>query len=113
MPKEIQIKARVIVQLDGENLLGPGRVRLMEKIQSTGSIAEAAREMGISYRKALRLINCINDQFENDVILTWKGGTDYGGAKLSESGQKLIDQYREMLKRVDLVLEEEASRFSQ
>lgn len=111
MPKEIQIKARVIVQLDGENLLGPGRVRLMEKVDSTGSIAKAAREMEISYRKALRLVNCINEQFDEDVILTWKGGTAFGGAKLSESGKALISKYKRLIKKVDALLEDEARDF--
>jgi molybdate transport system regulatory protein len=99
MSKEIQLKARVIVQLKGQNLLGPGRVRLMEKVDATGSIAEAAREMEISYRKAIRLINCINEQFEEDVILTWKGGTKFGGAKLSEFGKALIVKYRTLMKK--------------
>lgn len=111
MSKDVQINARVIVRLKDENLLGPGRVRLMEKIKSTGSIAEAAREMGLSYRKALRLINCINEQFEEDVILTWKGGSDFGGARLSEWGENLIHKYYQVIKKVDDLLEVEAKTF--
>ncbi len=111
MHPDIHIKARVVVQLKGENLLGPGRIELMEKIQSTGSISEAARDMGMSYRKALQLINHINDLCGQEVILTWKGGTEHGGARLSPLGEDFVLRYKVLNAKVSAMLAAEGVAF--
>lgn len=111
MNTDIHIKARVVVQIKGENLLGPGRIELMEKIRSSGSIAEAAREMGLSYRKALQLINHINELYGREVILTWKGGPEKGGAKLSELGEQLLARYQALNAKVSELLAAEGKDF--
>jgi len=111
MHQDLQIKARIYVQVKGNNLLGPGRIELMEKIHSTGSIAKAAREMSITYRKAQRLVNHINEQFSKDAIVTWKGGPEHGGAKLSDWGLKLVARYKALKLKVNALLSEEESKF--
>ena len=53
--KESIIKIRI--QLKRNFYVGPGKVLLLEKINETGSISKAAESMGLSYRKAWRLVN--------------------------------------------------------
>lgn len=107
----VHIKTRIIVQLNGENILGPGRIELLEKIQSTGSISEAAREMGISYRKAIQLINHINEHSGQEAVLTWKGGPEHGGARLSPWGENLIRRYKSLTDKVNNLLSAEEASF--
>ena len=39
----------------GAAAMGPGKAELIERIKRTGSISAAAREMGMSYRRAWRI----------------------------------------------------------
>ena len=60
--------------------IGPGKASLLERIDNTGSISAAAREMGMSYRKAWRLIDSINDDFNAEIVSKSTGGKGGVGA---------------------------------
>ena len=60
--------------------MGPGRARLVALIAEAGSISSAAREMGMSYRRAWQLVEALNKSFKEPVVLTAVGGKRGGGA---------------------------------
>jgi molybdate transport system regulatory protein len=74
--------------------LGPGKVRLLEAIEKTGSITRAGKALGMSYRRAWLLADDINNCFRHPVISAQTGGAHGGGAMLTPFGQKLIECYR-------------------
>lgn len=76
--------------------IGPGKVRLLELIGSTGSISAAGREMNMSYRRAWMLVNSLNEALDKPAVETRKGGSTGGGARLTETGRTMIDCYRAM-----------------
>jgi molybdate transport system regulatory protein len=80
--------------IDGEVQLGPGKIRLLELIDSHGSISEAARSMDMSYRRAWLLIADLNRNFREPVTSTQTGGKGGGHAKLTDFGHDLIARYR-------------------
>jgi molybdate transport system regulatory protein len=45
------------IDLDDGRALGPGKIRLLEAIDKTGSISKASRELGMSYARAWRLVD--------------------------------------------------------
>ena len=47
---------------------GPGKARLLESIRDTGSISAAARDMGMSYKRAWLLLDSINQAFTEPVV---------------------------------------------
>src|SRR5262245_48258262 len=55
--------ARLRIVLGGDIALGPGKADLMEGIRDTGSIAAAARRMGMSYKQAWFLVETMNACF--------------------------------------------------
>jgi molybdate transport system regulatory protein len=69
-------------------------VRLLEAVGRTGSISQAGRELGMSYRRAWLLINDLNQCFQQAVVSAHPGGSQGGGAELTKFGQKLIADYR-------------------
>jgi len=73
--------------------IGPGKASLLERIDKTGSISAAAREMGMSYRKAWRLIDSINDDFNAEIVSKSTGGKGGGGACLSPLGKEMLYRY--------------------
>ena len=76
--------------------IGPGKAQLVALIDSTGSIAAAAREMGMSYRRAWQLVEALNASFIEPVVVTAVGGKRGGGAVVTEFGRTLVAQFRAM-----------------
>lgn len=76
--------------------LGPGKAALLIAIDETGSISAAAREMGMSYRKAWGLIDRINNDFKDTIVVKNTGGKGGGGATLSPNGREILKHYLNM-----------------
>lgn len=99
----VSAKARVRVRLLADSLvaMGPGKADLLEAIDSTGSISAAAREMGMSYRRAWLLVDTMNTCFSDPLVTTAKGGTEGGGASLTPVGKKVLSAFRDVSEMVD------------
>ncbi|WNV03090.1 LysR family transcriptional regulator [Candidatus Methylospira mobilis] len=76
--------------------MGPGKADLLDFIVKTGSISQAGREMGMSYRRAWVLVDEMNHCFKKPLVITSKGGAVGGGARLSELGEQVLAHYRKM-----------------
>lgn len=96
MATEMRLTLRL--DMDGEHVLGVGKVRLMELIEESGSISRAAKEMGMSYRRAWLLVDDLNRRFGTPLVETQRGGGGGGGASLSETGREAVTLYRRMEK---------------
>jgi len=83
--------------------LGPGKIALLEAIKSTGSISDAARALGMSYRRAWILANSLKQGFTEAVIVSATGGKGGGGARVTAFGEMLIDQYRMLEREITLL----------
>lgn len=89
---------RLTLRLDfaSGDRLGPGKMALLERIEATGSISAAGRELGMSYKRAWDLVDSLNRTFRQPVVATRLGGTQGGGAALTPFGTALVARYREM-----------------
>lgn len=76
--------------------LGPGKARLLEAIGDTGSIAAAARAMGMSYARAWQLVQAMNGDFRGPLVERTAGGRGGGGAILTDLGREALSRYRAM-----------------
>jgi molybdate transport system regulatory protein len=73
--------------------IGPGKIALLQEIDRTGSLSQAARDLGMSYRRAWLLLSSLNTSFRAPVAQTARGGSRGGGARLTDFGQTLIRTY--------------------
>lgn len=94
------------VDLSASSSIGPGKIRLLEVIDETGSISAAGRAMAMSYRRAWLLLDELNHMFAEPVATTMLGGRAGGGATLTSFGKRLIEGYREMERGADRALAE-------
>jgi molybdate transport system regulatory protein len=90
---------------DNSNL-GPGKIALLEGIMRCGSLSEAARQMGISYRRAWLLLDSLNNSFDLPATVNSVGGRGGGGAQVTPFGVLLIERYREVERRLNDVARE-------
>ena len=91
-----RLNARLSIRIDfaGGRRIGPGKVRLLELIEETGSISAAGRAMAMSYRRAWLLVESLNTSFRAPVVDTRAGGRQGGGAELTAFGRELVERYR-------------------
>src|SRR5215471_6730591 len=76
--------------------VGPGKIALLEHIDSSGSLSEAARKLKMSYRRAWLLLEDLNTSFQQPVAEMSVGGRGGGGASLTPFGTELVSAYRDL-----------------
>jgi len=87
---------------DGSRL-GPGKVQLLEFVDTCGSITASAKMMKMSYRRAWLLIDELNGMFETELVETRPGGRGGGNARLSVLGRAVVQNYRAVEKEALLI----------
>ncbi len=97
------------IESEKQRFLGPGRVELLERIADTGSINQAAKQMGMSYKKAWEMVNSLNTQVSIPLVVTQTGGEKGGGAILTEEARQLITYYHLLRERFQAFLEQETT----
>ena len=93
---EYKIKSRIWIEADDNMLLGEGRVRLLKAIDETGSLSKAAKSQNMSYKKAWRLIDDVNQSAKEPVVIASIGGKDGGGSELTSYGKALVAVFEEI-----------------
>ncbi len=92
--------------------MGPGKAELVERIDRTGSISAAAREMGMSYRRAWQLVESLNADFREPVVTTATGGSRGGGAHVTPFGKRLVAQFQSMERKASAAIAIDLRRFA-
>ncbi len=82
------------INLASGDRIGPGKIKLLEAIQSAGSISGAARAIGMSYRRAWLLVEEINRTVREPAVTAATGGAHGGGAVVTPVGEQIIGLYR-------------------
>jgi molybdate transport system regulatory protein len=97
----VQIRVKInIVDNRGEPFMGPGVLDLLERIRRCRSINRAAGQMGLSYVKALHMLNRLEADLGRRILVRWRGGNERGGSELTRFGEKYIAEYSGLEKRV-------------
>ena len=82
------------IELPNGSRLGPGKVALLESIGQRRSIAAAARDHEMSYRRAWLLVDDLNRAFTEPVVETFPGRSQGAGAALTTFGERLVALFR-------------------
>lgn len=91
-----RIKPKLRILLGAEIAIGPGKADLLDAVARTGSISAAAREMGMSYRRAWVLVDTMNRCFTAPLVEASIGGSGGGGARVTDLGLDVLARYRAM-----------------
>ena len=108
----LKVNGSLWLEGNGKRFFGPGPVQLLELIQETGSINQAAKRMKMSYKKAWEIINTLNEQSAQPLILTQAGGSSGGGSVISEEAKELITYYKGLRERFKTFLKKESEKIA-
>ncbi|MBK8815111.1 MAG: TOBE domain-containing protein [Methylococcaceae bacterium] len=86
-------------------------IALLKSIAQCGSITQAAKQCGLSYKGAWQIIERANNSSPKILVSTATGGSKGGGTCLTEAGQSLVDiffnlenQHNQFVKQLNLEL---------
>lgn len=80
-------------------LLDSRMIALLRAIDATGSINQAAKQQGLSYKGAWQIIERANNGAPQVLINTAVGGSKGGGTRLTDAGRKLLALFTELESR--------------
>ncbi|HMM54664.1 MAG TPA: TOBE domain-containing protein [Candidatus Desulfobacillus sp.] len=92
--KPIELRGSVWMTVGGENLGGPGRIELLAKVAESGSITQAAKAIGMSYKAAWDAIDTMNNLAGEPLVERLAGGKGGGGTRLTRRGEQLVENFR-------------------
>ena len=98
LAKEPGVRTKLFI---ADETIGLGKIDLLEMLGEVGSISAAARQMGMSYRRARFLLHSMQSGFREPLFVAKRGGSHRGGITLTPLGKDLIRRYRLHAELVD------------
>ena len=99
--RSVQPHLKGWLSLDGEFLVGPRYIKLLEGIGRTGTIREGCIATRMSYRTCLSRLRQMERVLGAPIVITRRGGSDGGHAELTDLARRLIAVYRQWREEVE------------
>ena len=87
------------VEQDGRLVMSDYRVRLLELVAETGSLARAAESMGLSYRRAWGKVKELEANLGLQLVTSEAGGAGGGHTALTPAARSLVNAYERFRRR--------------
>ena len=91
--KTLEPRIKLWVEKNGRLALSDYRVQLLRHIAETGSLADAAQRMGLSYRRAWGKVREMEANLGVRLVQSEVGGPGGGGSRLTPEGERLVALY--------------------
>lgn len=82
---------------------------LLERIEQYGSIAAAARSMGLGYRNAWLWVEAMNRLAPSPLVERATGGAGGGHARLTDEGRAALGRHKELVVRLQEFLKQQST----
>lgn len=92
----IHLDGAVWMKVGKENLGGHGRVGLLRAIAEKGSITQAAKAIGMSYKAAWDAVDTMNNLAGEPLVERSTGGRGGGSTQLTARGRQLIERFSQI-----------------
>ena len=105
------LRGKIWVETQGIALTDAG-ADLLEQIEATGSLSEAARRLRFSYRRAWMLADAMNTRWPGGALIhTAVGGRKGGGTRLTPLGRSVLAAYRDLQIQFEALLDHATTPF--
>lgn len=93
---DIDLKGSIWFTVGDQTLGGSSRIDLLGQIGQCGSITQAAKAVGMSYKGAWDAIDAMNNLAGEPLVERLAGGKGGGGTRLTPRGNKLVEHFRQI-----------------
>ena len=94
-------RQKLWIETGGQLVMSDYRVRLLELVAETGSLAEAASALGLSYRRAWGKVKEIEANLGRPLVRSEVGGAGGGRTILTPDAERIVTAYRRFQQRVE------------
>ena len=101
----MEVRSKIWLALDGEPVFGSGRDALFKAIDRLGSINKAAKDINLSYRKALSYIQIMEQRLGKKLVERKTGGHHGGGANLTKEAKEFMKKYEQLEEGINEMLD--------
>jgi N-terminal domain of molybdenum-binding protein len=105
-PSRIRPGQRIWLSDQGAPVFGVGIRELLIRVESTGSLRQAASDMGLAYSKAWHIVRRAEEHFGFKLLERQIGGAGGGGSTVSSEGRWLVGAFGALLDEADALLDE-------
>ena len=95
----LHVKLALASETD-EEFCGFGLLQLLDGIGRHGSIQQAARDMDLSYVKALKILNRLERELGETLLVRHKGGAARGSTELTPFARRFIRDFAGLRQKV-------------
>ncbi len=95
-PPRTAVRSKIWFEASGVHIFGNGLAKLLENVNRSGTLQEAAKASDMSYRYAWNLISIAERHFGKVLINRHAGGRFGGCSTLSSDGLHLLDVFRKL-----------------
>jgi len=103
-------RVKVWLEIDGEYIFGRGISDILKAIADQGSIKEAARSVGKSYRHVWARIKETEQALGAELVRTQVGGSDVRRSELTNLGRDLVKDFDALRSQVLTLVDREFQR---
>ncbi|OYT50972.1 MAG: MolR family transcriptional regulator [Desulfurococcales archaeon ex4484_204] len=98
--KAFEVRVDVILEVGGKRVADCRVAKLLLLVGRYGSILAASRVLGIPYSRAWEALVRAERALGEKLVEVRRGGRGGGGARLTEAGRELLEEYLEVYRRV-------------
>jgi molybdate transport system regulatory protein len=89
----LSVRSKVWFVVNGRRVFGPGLTELLRGVEACGTLSEAARRAGMSYRYAWGMVRAAEKRLGSKLLVRSPGGVGGGRSELSPDGSRLLSAF--------------------
>lgn len=102
---KMKIRSKIWLDIDGQPVFSEGREALLKAIDRYGSINQAAKNIGITYRRAWSYIKAMEERMGVVFVERHVGGRRGGGAKLTSAARDFLHKYGRLERGINRIID--------
>lgn len=103
-PARVRLAHRIWLQDAGTPVLGAGISELLARVEATGSLRQAASDMGMAYSKAWQILRRAEEHLGFKLMVRRAGGRGGGCSTVSDEGRWLVRAFGALTEEADSLL---------
>jgi len=91
-----KLKGDIFLLTDSQRSFASTQIELLKAVSDCGSISQAAKQVGISYKTAWDRIDAMNNMSSQPLVIRSAGGAQGGGTALTKLGHRIIEGFQSL-----------------
>ena len=91
--EQVEPRVKLWLERDGRIVMSAYRLRLLARVAETGSLAEAAAQMGLSYRRAWGKVKELERNLGLSLVESAAGGPGGGHTRITAEGEEILRRF--------------------